>query len=148
MEEDWIKNDGKNADRLGGANDGLKASWRWGVHSNSSGKDRRRRPGQCCEAIISKESLTGMTGIQPDNITNGLGGIELKVTYWIKYYEASVELNGEMLCSHGPDSDEIDVFSLSGGPPLLTRIAAQKKAESLAREFTKLFNKALRVGGL
>lgn len=128
---DTITNNGKGADRLGSAKDGLKASWRWSMrHSKTGGWSRRRRIGQCCEAKL---------GDTPEH-----GDVMLYAVFWSHHYHASLEINGEPVIEYHiwPDEDVDD------GEPLMTRLDAQKKAEKMGREFTKELNAVLRKFGL
>ena len=66
-------------------------------------------------------------------------GFLLEAVYWHTNYEARMTRYGESMTSHTPGRDWTD----DGGEPLVTRVAAQARAERLALEFLALLENVM-----
>ena len=115
------KQRGHGVDVLRQKDDGLKADWKWTRgHGAKMPETNRRCVGQTSEAEVG------------ENIT-------LEAIFWHTYYEATVFWVDNVIASYGGYDEK---------PLILTRIAAQRKAEELARQFIKEFLQELGKAGL
>ncbi len=124
FDDDDPKQLGHGVDVLRCDADGLKADWKW-TRGRGAGmpETNRRCVGQTSEAEIGRH-------------------ITLEAIFWHSYYEAQVHWLDNVVASYGFEEKD------AGNSPLLTRIAAQRKAEKLARQFVKGFSRELTVAGL
>lgn len=127
MQNDFLFNDadpkqcGRGVDAIRKKGSNLKANWKWTRGAGAGMPHTNKRCiGQISEACIGEN-------------------IRLEAIFWHTYYEAEVIWKDDPIAS----SDCYDEV-----PVLLTRVAAQQKAEKMAREFLEGFDKELTAAGL
>ncbi len=125
------KQRGAGCDRLGTKKDGLALRWIWGRVCDRSWprgskelKDTRRTPGQSCYASLGK-------------------GWELSAIFWHTDYEAVVRHYDNRITSWNKSVGDDYV-----GEVLVTRLAAQLKAEQLLIDVWKELDELLKKKGV